>query len=34
MIILKENLKGKLTSKEKNAYKAFLKDYDSYKKIQ
>ena len=29
---LEKKLEGKLTSKEKNAYKVFLKKYDSYKK--
>ena len=29
---LERKIKGKLTSKEKNAYKTFLKEYDSYKK--
>ncbi len=29
---LERKAKGKLTSKEKNAYKAFLEEYDSYKK--
>ncbi len=29
---LERKAKGQLTSKEKKAYKAFLKDYDSYKK--
>ena len=30
---LEKKLEGQLTSKEKNAYKTFLKDYDSYKKL-
>ena len=32
MIILKEKLKRQLTSNEKNAYKSFLKEYDTYRK--
>ena len=30
---LERKAKGKLTSKEKNAYKAFLEEYNSYKKL-